>query len=263
MILHAVEQGAGPPLVLLHGLFGAARNFGTVQKALANRFRTIALDLRNHGASPHAPDMTYPAMAADVFETLETARALPAVLVGHSMGGKAAMRAALDHAEVVSRLIVADIAPVAYAPHFRDYARAMQAIALSPGLNRAQADEALTAAVPEPAIRAFLLQNLRLGAEPAWRIGLAEIAAALPVIEGWDPPAGAIYPGPALFLAGARSNYIRPEHRAPIRALFPSARFVTLRNAGHWLHADDPGGFVAVIEAFLQDRASPAGEPSS
>lgn len=241
MILHLIEAGTGPPLALLHGLFGAAQNFGTVQRRLATRFRVLALDLRNHGSSPHDQDMRYETMAADVLETLAAADALPATLVGHSMGGKVAMLAALTHGEAVAALIVADIAPVAYEPRFRTYAQAMQAIPLSAGLRRADADAALSAAVPDSAIRGFLLSNLRLGAVPEWRIALPEIAAALPLIESWEAPAGASYAGPTLFLSGARSDYVCPEHRPLIRSLFPAARFVTLRRAGHWLHADDPG----------------------
>ncbi|OJY68467.1 MAG: alpha/beta hydrolase [Rhodospirillales bacterium 70-18] len=248
----AAEMGAGAvrPLVLLHGLFGSAANFGAVQKRLAARGRTIALDLRNHGGSPHAAAMDYAAMAADVLETLDALGALPAMLVGHSMGGKVAMAAALEAPAQVARLVVADIAPVAYPPRLRGYVAAMAAIPLHPGLTRAQADTALAGAVAEPGVRGFLLQNLRLGPQPAWRIGLAEIARAMPVIEGWETPAGASYPGPALFVAGGRSDYILPEHRPAIRALFPAARFVTLKQAGHWLHADDPDGFLTVLEAM-------------
>jgi esterase len=252
MMLHAVEVGDGdPPLVLLHGLFGSARNFGTVQRALAPHRRTIALDLRNHGESAHAADMRYATMAADVLETLDRLGALPATLLGHSMGGKAAMRVALMEPGAVNRLVVADIAPVPYPPHLRAIAETMAALALAPGMTRAQADAALAGAVPDAAMRAFLLQNLRSGAAPAWRIGIAEIVGAFVDIEAWDAPAGARYDGATLFIAGAASNYIKPEHRPVIRSLFPRARFVTLKNAGHWLHADNPGGFVAVVEAFL------------
>ena len=255
MILHGVEAGEGEPLVLLHGLFGSARNFAAVQRRLAERRRVIALDLRNHGASPHDPDMRYATMAADVLETLEQRRALPATLLGHSMGGKVAMAAALARPDAVARLIVADIAPVAYPPHVGGLAGAMAALPLSPGMRRAQADAALAPAVPDAAVRAFLLQNLQLGAVPAWRIGLKEIAAALPTIEGWQASEGARYAGPTLFIAGAASDYIQPGHRPAIRALFPAARFVTLKGAGHWLHVDNPDGFVAVVEAFLTATA--------
>jgi esterase len=251
MILNTVEAGQGEALVLLHGLFGSAQNFGAVQRRLAQRFRVLSLDVRNHGASPHQAVMSYGAMAEDVLETIAARAALPAVLIGHSMGGKIAMRVALGQPAAVSRLVVSDIAPVAYPPAFRDYAAAMQAIPLAPGLTRAQADAALARVVPDGGIRAFLLQNLRPGASPHWRIGLAEIAAALPSIESWDGPQAAQYGGPTLFVSGVRSDYIRVEHRPAIRALFPAARFIAVKDAGHWVHADNPEGFVAVLTGFL------------
>ena len=259
MILHAIEAGTGPCVVLLHGLFGSARNFGLVQRRLAATHRVLALDLRNHGASPHDPAMDYPAMAADVLETLAARDALPAVLIGHSMGGKVAMQAALAQPGSVTALLVADIAPVAYPPHFQAIAAAMAALPLAAGLTRAGADSALAAVVPDPSLRAFLLQNLVTGAGAGtaahWRIGLDAIIAGLDVIGGWAGPDGARYPGPVLVLAGANSDYIRPDHRPLFRALFPAARFASLRHAGHWLHADNPAGFLAVVEAFLAARA--------
>lgn len=261
MILHAVEAGEGAPVVLLHGLFGAARNLGVAQRALATRLRVIALDLRNHGASPHDPAMDYPTMAADVLETLDQRGALPAVLIGHSMGGKVAMMAALLRPAAVARLVVADIAPVSYRHGNARIAAAMAALPLTPGLTRAAADAALADAVPDAGVRAFLLQNLALGAHPRWRIGLHAIAAAIPDIEGWHAPDGAAYRGPTLFIAGAASDHVRPEHRPAIRVLFPLARFVTFKRAGHWLHTDDPAGFVAVLQAFLADWQQPGAAP--
>ena len=258
MMLHAIEAGSGPPVALLHGLFGAARNFGAVQRRLAERFRVVALDLRNHGASPHDADASYAAMAADVLETLAALGAPRAALVGHSMGGKVAMTVALLRPEAVFRLLVADIAPVRYEPHFRSFAEAMRALPLTPGLTRAEASAALAPAVPDPAMRAFLLQNLDHGAQPAWRVGLDELAAALPDIEGWNSRPGASYPGPALVLSGARSDYVQPEHRPLFRALFPAVRFATLRDAGHWLHADQPEAFTATAAAFLEGLTSPS-----
>ncbi len=267
MILHAVEAGPtsppgatppGPPVVLLHGLFGQARNFGQIQRALAQRWRVIALDQRNHGASPHAPDMRYGTLAADLLDTLAALDALPAALIGHSMGGKVAMRAALLRPEAVERLLVADIAPVVYQPHNQPIVAAMLAIPLHDGLTRAEADAALADAVPDAAVRAFLLQSLRLGTPPVWRIGLDEIAAALADLEGWDGPDHATYAGRTLFVAGETSTYISRQDRPVIRTLFPPARFVTVKHAGHWLHADNPAGFLAVVEAFLSAPAVPA-----
>jgi pimeloyl-ACP methyl ester carboxylesterase len=197
--------------------------------------------------------MSYPAMAEDVLETLRELRALPCALIGHSMGGKVAMRAALDAPAAVSRLMVSDIAPVAYdhGHAHASYLAAMQALPLLAGLKRSEADAALAAAVPNPATRGFLLQNLRLGAAPAWRLNLDAIADELPTLIGWPPPEDGPYPGKTLFLAGGRSDYILPEYRPAIRALFPAARVATLKDSGHWIHADDPDGFLSVAEAFL------------
>ena len=255
MILHAIEAGTdggvGQPVALLHGLFGAAGNFAAIQRRLGTTRRVIAFDLRNHGGSPHDSAMSTLAMAEDVLNSLADLGAGEAALVGHSMGGKVAMQAALLRPDRVARLLVADIAPVRYDPAFREVADAMLAVPLGPGLTRAAADAALAPAVPDPAVRGFLLQNLRLGPAPAWRIGLQEIAASLPGIEGWDAPPGAQYAGPVLMLRGERSDYVRTEHRAAVRALFPAAGFMTLKGAGHWLHADAPDAFAEVAQAFL------------
>lgn len=254
MQLRAVEMGAGDatPLVLLHGLFGQAQNFATVQKALAASRRVIALDLRNHGLSPHDATVDYPAMAADVSETLEALQVARAVVLGHSMGGKVAMTLALTDPGRVEKLVVADIAPVDYPPAFRPYAEAMLALDLRPGLTRRDADAALSPAIPNPGVRGFLLQNLVPGEAPSWRIGLRQIAEALPVIEAAPPfPKGAQYGGPTLILAGEQSDYIREEHRPLFRALFPAARFGTVKGAGHWIHAERPEGFLAALGAFI------------
>jgi esterase len=252
MILNAIQAGEGPPVILLHGLFGAARNFGAVQRSLAPRFRVIALDMRNHGDSPHDPDMRYIMQAADVRETMLALGIEQAAVIGHSMGGKAAMALALDSPDRVGRLLVSDIAPVTYQHGNRSFTEAMRAVPLTSGLTRRAADAALADAVPDQTLRPFLLQNLRFGTQPEWRIGLEEIHAAIPDLEGWVDLPGA-YSGPTMFVTGARSDYVLTEHRPIIRTLFPTARFVTVKNAGHWVHADNPAGFLAVVEAFLYD----------
>mgnify|MGYP000220992100 FL=1 len=259
MLLNTVEAGAAgdPPLVVLHGLFGSARNWGAIGKRLSAQCRVLAMDLRNHGASPRAEAMDYASMAADVAETAEAAGAAPAAVLGHSMGGKAAMALALARPELVSRLLVADIAPVPYPPRQARIVAAMRAVPLRPGLARREADAALSAeGVQDPATRAFLLQNLRFeGDAPSWRCGLDEIAAAMADIEGFPDFAGARYEGPALFLLGERSDYVQPEHRPRIRELFPAARFLSLRGTGHWLHAEKPEEFIRVAESFLAPQA--------
>jgi pimeloyl-ACP methyl ester carboxylesterase len=258
MRLAVTASGGGaagaPPVVLLHGLLGAGQNFGAVQKALAAQgHRVLALDLRNHGASPQAAGMGYAEMAADVAETLAAEAAWPAAVIGHSMGGKVAMALALARPDIVARLLVADIAPVAYpTPLFTAYVAAMRAIPLRPGLARREADAALAAAVPSPALRGFLLQNLLFAEQPPrWRIGLEEIAGAMAVIGGWPALPGR-YDGPVLALAGDRSDYVQPAHHAVFRRLFPACRFASIA-AGHWLHAENPPAFLAAAQAFIQD----------
>ncbi|MBR0651686.1 alpha/beta fold hydrolase [Roseomonas terrae] len=252
MKLALSEAGEGPPLILLHGLFGAGQNWGGIRRALAPRFRVLTPDLRNHGTSPRAAAMDYATMAEDIVETMHAAGLSRAAVLGHSMGGKVAMALALAHPDRVERLVVADIAPIRYKPTLRGYIDAMQAVPLRPGLTRKDADAALAAAVPEAGIRAFLLQSLRFEEDPpSWRLGLPELAAAMPVIEDFDPPAGARYDGPVLVMGGALSPYIRPEHHDAFRALFPHATFATVPKAGHWIHAENPQGFLEALEPFL------------
>lgn len=260
MILQTTDLGDGPAAIILHGLFGTASNFATIQRRLAVGRRVVTMDLRNHGRSPHDPAMDYPIMAADVLETMVSLGLERAALVGHSMGGKVAMQAALDNPERVTRLLIADIAPVDYPPRYRGIIDAMLALPLEAGVTRAAADAALTDAVPDKTMRQFLLSNLRFGAVPSWRIGLQAIADALPAIEGWAWSGEEVYAGPTLVLRGERSDYIKPEHRSIFRQLFPAARFASLRDAGHWLHADAPDSFVATVDAFLPRLES--GDPS-
>jgi pimeloyl-ACP methyl ester carboxylesterase len=245
-----IEMGEGSPVILLHGLFGAGRNWGGIQKRLAQRHRVLAPDLRNHGESEHAARMDYASMAEDIAGLIARRGLGPTAVLGHSMGGKVAMTLALGQPGMVSRLVVADIAPVRYPPALRGYVAALRALPLTAGLTRREADSALQAAIPEAGIRAFLLQSLEFGGEvPAWKLGLAEIAASMPEIE--DFRATGRYEGPTLVLAGERSTYIQPDHHALFRRLFPAARFAAVEKAGHWLHADNPHAFLALTEPFL------------
>jgi esterase len=253
VILRTIEAGQGPPVALLHGLFGRAQNLGTLARRLAPHMRVISIDLRNHGASPHAPGMDYKIQAADIMETLAALNALPAALLGHSMGGKAAMAAALIATRNVSRLVVADIAPVAYAHQNASIAAALQSLPLHPGMSRADADRQLLAAVPDAPVRAFLLQNFLPGPTPGWRIGLDHIANDMATIESWPQfPPGTRYQGPALFVSGALSEYVQPAFHDPIKQLFPASSFEVIPQAGHWLHADQPELFGTAVEEFLR-----------
>lgn len=251
--LAAVESGSGPALAILHGLFGAGRNWAGIARRLAAGHRVIALDLRNHGASPWAETMDYAELAEDVHETLQTLGCRRFALIGHSMGGKTAIVEALAHGNEVERLVVVDVAPVAYAPHHQAYVRAMRGLDLRGVSRRSEADARLADVIPDAAERAFLVQNLVFDdSQPRWRLNLAAIGRAMPRLAAFPAmPPGARYEGPALFVAGSRSDYLRPEHEPEIRRLFPGARIARIADAGHWLHAERPQAFLDLVEPFL------------
>ncbi len=254
MRLNAVEAGAPgadqPAVVLLHGLFGQARNLGRLQRRLAGTARVVAIDLRSHGTSPPGP-LDLRAMGADVEETIRSLGLGRAVVMGHSLGGKVAMALALDHPEATSGILVADIAPVAYRHGHGALVQALRGLDLAPGLTRAGADTALAASVADPSVRALLLQNLRTGARPAWTIGLDEIAGSLDQAEGWPAWPDARFEGPSWFVRGERSDYVLADHWERIRALFPRAVLRTVPDAGHWLHVDQPDAFAAIAREFI------------
>jgi pimeloyl-ACP methyl ester carboxylesterase len=255
--LSADEFGAGPPVAILHGLFGSGRNWRSVAQHLAARHRVVTFDLRNHGASPWADGMSYGEMVEDLRASLRARGIERAALLGHSMGGKVAMLMALLHPGEVDRLVVVDIAPAANPPTLLAYVRAMRAVDLSGVRRRSEADLQLAEAVPDPAERAFLLQNLVIGENVAqWRLNLQAIERGYSeIVDFLDLPAGTVYPGPALFVSGTRSNYIRPEHEPLIRHLFPQARIARIEGAGHWVHAEQPQAFLQAVAPFLAGAA--------
>lgn len=243
-----------PTLLIVHGLFGSARNWGAIARRLADDRRVVSVDMRNHGQSFRAESQSYADMAGDLAEVIEALGA-PVDLLGHSMGGKAAMQLALTRGELVARLVVADIAPVAYGHSQAHLIRAMRALDIDGLASRSEADRRLAAAVPDQGVRAFLLQSLDLKAEPPeWRLNLDVLEREMDRITGW-PGTGGRFEGPALFLTGALSDYVRPEHREVIRPLFPQAKFARIPGAGHWLHAERPREFEAAVRTFL-DRPS-------
>jgi len=244
------EASAGPPLLIAHGLFGSGRNWGVIAKRLSEGRRVLTVDMRNHGASFWSAAHGYGDLAADLAEVI-AAHGGRADVLGHSMGGKAAMRLALDSPSAVNRLVVADIAPVAYGRSQAPLIHAMRGLDLTGIAARSEADRRLAAAVPDTGTRAFLLQSLDLKAEPPrWQLNLDALEAEMPRIVGWEAVAGS-YESPVLFLSGGASDYVKPEHRAQVRALFPTARFARIPGAGHWLHAEKPREFAAAAAAFL------------
>lgn len=250
--LHGIDSGSSDEVVvLLHGLFGSASNLGVLAKALEADFRVIRLDLRNHGRSFHADEMSLADMADDVARYLDAHNIASANLLGHSLGGKVAMQLALSDPDRVRRLVVADIAPVVYPRHHDAILDALKSIDLRALKSREQADEVLRSAVDSAGVRQFLLKNLGRGEEGgwAWKMNLAAIDQHYDELR--QAPEGSPYAGPVLFIKGDDSDYIQAEHSAVIKRLFPAAAYKIIQGAGHWLHADKPAAFNQLVQRFL------------
>ncbi len=249
-MLHQIENGiGGMPLVIAHGLFGSARNWGVLSKRLSDNRAVVAVDMRNHGASPWHNSQTYADMADDLAQAIEL-RGQTDVL-GHSMGGKAAMVLALHRPELVNRLVVADIAPVGYGHTQSHLIDAMQSVDLTQVSSRRDADKMLSEQVPEAGVRAFLLQSLNLKGDVAkWALNLDVLQSNMPDIIGFPEITGQ-FDGPTLFLSGGASDYVQPAHHERILHLFPKAEFRQIVGAGHWLHAENPRQFEVEIRGFL------------
>ncbi|XP_077403581.1 sn-1-specific diacylglycerol lipase ABHD11 [Vanacampus margaritifer] len=251
---------SGPPLVFLHGLFGSKSNFHSIAKSLVQRTgrKVLTVDARNHGNSPHHPQLTYEAMTGDLSHLLAQLRIDKCVLIGHSMGGKTAMTAALTQPALVERLVVVDVSPARSKTRtdFGLYIGAMRDVDISGDLPRStarrMAEDQLRRRVKEHSVRQFLLSNLEeRNGRYAWRLNLDAISAHLDDIIGF-PAFHSIYSGPTLFLGGATSAYISSEDYPEIERLFPCADIQYIPDAGHWIHADKPLDFISSVASFLQ-----------
>ncbi len=234
---------AGTPLLIAHGLFGSARNWGVIAKRLSETRPVITVDMRNHGLSPWYDSHSY----ADLANDLGQALGQPTDVLGHSMGGKAAMVLALEKPKLVNRLIVADIAPVTYGHSQMGPIEAMRRVELNTVETRSDAKAQLGEL--EPGVADFLLQSLDMK-EKRWRLNLDVLAAEMDKIIGFPQVEGQ-FDGPTLFLSGANSDYVQSDARPQIKSLFPNAKFAKIPGAGHWLHAEKPREFTAAISAFL------------
>ncbi|MEM7407019.1 MAG: alpha/beta fold hydrolase [Pseudomonadota bacterium] len=244
------------PLVLLHGLFGSGTNWRTLARRFAAELPVITFDARNHGRSAHADQMSYAEMAADVEASLAALDVRQAHILGHSMGGKTAMTLALTSPACVTSLIVADIAPIAYQRGLGPELGLMQGLPLTTIKRRADADAALRDALPDPGLRAFLLQNLEIRSDGTrWRLNLDAIEAAGALLTGFDAPDGTTYLGPASFIRGGMSDYLSPDHDVIVADRFPRAVSLTIDGAGHWLHAEQPDAFAERVIDHLRSLA--------
>ncbi len=242
------STGSARPVLIVHGLYGSGRNWGVIAKRLSDRGPVIAVDQRNHGDSFWSESHGYEDMASDLTEVI-TAQGGPVDVIGHSMGGKAAMVLALTRPELVERLIVADIAPVTYTHSQIQFIEAMRAVDLSSVEKRSDASEQLARLVDDPTLQAFFTQSLDVK-DKRWKLNLDALAAEMPKILGF-PQIGGSFDKPVLFLSGAQSDYVTPDARPTIKTLFPKARFAKIPGAGHWLHAEKPREFEASVRAFL------------
>jgi len=248
MQLHTHILGQGQPLVLLHGLFGSADNWGSIAKHFSQHYQVISVDLRNHGRSPHSDTQTYPDMADDLLAVLDTLGLAQVHLLGHSLGGKVAMQFATQYPAKVSKLIVVDMAMRAYPDRYTQLMDHMLAVNLSQMASRNEVDNTLKDAISNVRVRQFLLTNLvKNETQLQWRINLpalkanyAQLIAAIAVH----------FDQPALFIRGARSDYVQDSDITALQQHFPLAEFVTLPT-DHWVHAEQPQLFIQTVEDFL------------
>jgi len=255
MQLNYAEYGeSGPPFIILHGLLGAHGNWHTLSRTrFANDAHVYAVDQRNHGESPHADRFDYDAMAEDMRDFIHQHDLAPVTLLGHSMGGKTAMNTALRFPDLVDRLIVVDMAPRAYPPHHQPILDALQRIKPADFEDRSAIDNALKQDVPAFGIRQFLLKNLNYDTSTEqyrWKMNLPVIARDYGNVNT-EITSDRSFEKPALFVDGATSNYVQDDDMAQIRSLFPQAERVTIDQAGHWVHADQPDALANAVEAFM------------
>lgn len=259
--LHYRVYGQGHPLLILHGLLGAGGNWHSLSRnVFAESLATYTLDLRNHGHSPHTEEMSYAAMARDVFEFAQDLHAGSVHVLGHSMGGKVAMQLALSYPQIVDRLIVVDVAPRAFDDDRPHVIEALKSIDLERHEDRKSIERALVDDFGSAPVRQFLLKNVRRShGRYRWLPNLDALERTYPQIAGPITAKG-IFEGDALFVRGEESDYIRTLDVDQIRLRFPAAQFVTVAGAGHWVHVDAPDEFARIVMDFL-DKSVPAGNP--
>jgi pimeloyl-ACP methyl ester carboxylesterase len=253
MKLNFKKTGQGAPLIILHGLFGSADNWFSIAKELEGDFTLYLIDQRNHGDSPHSDEWDYDAMAEDLKEFMDEQQIESAFLMGHSMGGKTAMNFAMKYPEKVNKLIVADIAPRYYPLHHQHILEGLNAVPVDSLKSRKEADDVLSQYITIPGIRQFLLKSLGRGDDGGfvWKINLPVITDKIANV-GAALESNTTFEKPTLFMGGEKSDYIRSEDKEEIDRLFPNSQIIYLKNAGHWLHAEQPAAVVETVKAFLK-----------
>ena len=254
MQLHFKSLGQGPPLIILHGLFGSLDNWMTHARTLASDFTVYLVDQRNHGKSPHSEEWNYLLMAEDLYELMDRETIYSSHILGHSMGGKTAIQFAMLYPERIDKLVIADMGVKAYVPHHVQIIRAMNAVELGQVSSRKEVDQKLAESIKDVGIRQFLLKGLGRNEEKAfsWKFNLKVLTEKYPEvltqIDLVDP-----FGKPTFFIHGGKSNYILSKDKVEIRTYFPEVEFYEIPGAGHWLHAEAPEVFITKVREFLID----------
>lgn len=254
MILNYDIKGRGETIVLLHGLFGSLENLGVIARQLEDEYQVISIDLPDHGKSPYSKQFSFDFYAKCVAETLESIGARQVNLLGHSLGGKVAMQLALTQPALISKLIVADIAPVAYNPRHQNVFNALQNVKLEQITSRQDADKAMAEFVTEAGVRQFLLKSLYKTDEGqyAWRFNLPLLIRDYPRLSA-AIISDRTFAGRTMFMKGGNSDYITRDHQPAIARLFPTAEAKIINGTGHWLHAEKPAVFAGIVSRFLEE----------
>ena len=245
------EVGEGSPIVILHGLFGSSDNWLSIARALSDKHKVYTVDQRNHGQSPHSDYFTYEVMANDLKEFLEEHQIINPIIVGHSMGGKVAMQFAIEHGDMIEKLVIVDIAPKSYPVHHDVILEGLNSINLSELSSRNEADKQLASYVPDMGTRQFLLKNLARTSDGfQWKINLPVIETGIEQIGiGLEP--NSKYEGETLFIRGKNSSYIKNEDQSLLEEHFPNSELETIESAGHWVHAEQPEEFLKILMTFV------------
>jgi esterase len=243
---------SGSNILILHGLFGNKGNWQSIARHLSTNHQVYTLDLRNHGNSPHANEMSYCAMTDDVIGFIEQHNLSTISLIGHSMGGKVAMYLALNYPQLIKRLVIVDIAPVNYSHDFNDIFNGLFNVPLTEIKSRKEAEKYLIEKIDDNGTRQFLLQNLCLG-KNHWRFNLPILKQSISKIVAFPAiDKEKKFTAQTLFLGGQESNYINDDNRKDIKHFFPEAQIVKIKAAGHWLHAEKPKIVKNILSAFLK-----------
>ena len=253
MKLHFKKFGSGPPLIILHGVFGSSDNWKTLANTLSSQFKVYLVDQRNHGLSPHSDDFNYQVMTDDLKELLHDEQIEKCILLGHSMGGKTAMNFAVKYPEKIIKLIIVDIAPKGYPPHHENILKGVHSLTLHEINTRKEADGLLSVTINNAGIRQFILKNLSRNPEGLfyWKINWKAIEDNMEAI-GAPLSSYAVFPGEVLFIRGAQSDYILNEDEPLLKKHFPDADLMTIQKAGHWVHAEQPAQLLALINQFIK-----------